>query len=180
MQRRNIEIKARYTDLGRIRVLLQERNARFVGEDRQVDVYFNVPQGRLKLRQGHIENALIYYARPDREGPKQSDVVLYPAPEAGALRAVLAEALGVRVVVNKRREIYFIDNVKFHLDRVDGLGTFVEVEAIDADGTRSPEKLHSQCEAYMQLFGLGADDLLAGSYSDLLTEPQEAAPPASR
>jgi predicted adenylyl cyclase CyaB len=174
MKRRNVEVKARCTHQDAVRDRLRERGARFVGEDRQVDVYFEVPQGRLKLRQGAIENALIYYTRPDREGPKQSDVLLHPAPEGASLRAVLAEALGERVVVNKRREIYFIDNVKFHLDRVEGLGTFVEIEAIDDDGTRSPERLRTQCEAYLQFLGIEASALVAGSYSDLLL--QEAAP----
>ena len=72
------------------------------------------------------------------------------------------------MVVDKRREIYFLDNVKVHLDTVAGLGTFVEIEAIDADGTRPLETLRAQCEELMRAFGIADDDLLALSYSDLL------------
>ena len=130
----NIEIKARTAEQDKIRALLRERAARFVGEDHQIDTYYRVPRGRLKLRQGTIERNLIYYERPDQQGPKASNVMLYkPGPDA-ALKEILTQVLGVLVVVDKRREIYFIDNVKFHLDRVDHLGAFVEIEAIDTDG----------------------------------------------
>jgi adenylate cyclase class 2 len=82
---------------------------------------------------------------------------------------LLSEALGVWQVVKKAREIYFIDNVKFHLDRVEGLGEFVEIEAIDLDGSLGEAHLRNQCEHYLQLFQIKPEDLLAQSYSDLLT-----------
>lgn len=166
----NVEIKARCDDQERIRRLLQARRARFIGEDHQIDTYFRVPHGRLKLREGNIEHHLIHYHRPDQEGPKGSDVLLYkPHPEAG-LKALLTRALGVLVVVDKRREIYFIDNVKFHIDRVEGLGTFVEIEAIDEDGSIGTERLKEQCQHYLDLFDLPPVSLIAVSYSDLLLE----------
>ena len=165
-----IEIKARCTEHGKIRALLQERSARFVGEDHQIDTYFKVPQGRLKLREGTIEHTLIYYERPDQQGPKGSDVTLYKPGAQPGLRALLAKALGVLVVVDKRREIYFIDNVKFHLDRVEGLGTFAEIEAIDEDGTIGEARLQEQCEHYLALFEIDEDDLVRVSYSDLLLQ----------
>lgn len=164
----NIEIKARCTDPERIRRILQQHNARFVGIDTQVDTYFKVPAGRLKLRQGTIENALIYYRRPDQSGPKQADVWLYPCPNGPAMKELLAAALGVRVEVIKRREIYFVDNIKFHIDQVEGLGDFMEIEAIDSDLSIGTEKLRAQCQMFLDLFGIRAEDMLERSYSDML------------
>ena len=170
MSHLNIEIKARSAEQDKIRALLRERAARFVGEDHQIDTYFRVSRGRLKLRQGTIERNLIYYERPDQQGPKASNVMLYkPGPDA-ALMEILTQVLGVLVVVDKRREIYFIDNVKFHLDHVDRLGTFVEIEAIDADGTIGEARLHEQCTHYLDLFGIAEEDLVRVSYSDLLLQ----------
>ena len=164
----NIEIKARCADLGRIRRTLTECDARFIGEDHQIDTYFHVSSGRLKLREGTIERALIHYQREDRPGPKRSEVMLYdPGPE-DTLKALLTRALGVWVAVDKRREIYFIDTVKFHLDQVEGLGAFVEIEAIDEAGTIGVDELHAQCAHYLELFKITPEDLEAGSYSDLL------------
>ena len=163
-----IEIKARARDLDGPRALLEARGARFVGLDHQVDTYFRVPVGRLKLREGAIENALIHYRRENVSGPKHSQVSLYASTPGSTLKGILADALGVDVVVDKRREIYFLDNVKVHLDMVAGLGTFVEIEAIDGDGTRSLETLRAQCEELMRAFGIRDDDLLALSYGDLL------------
>lgn len=166
MQHAIIEFKARCRDHVRIREILKLKNARFVGDDHQIDTYFRVPQGRLKLREGDIENALIFYSRPNQAGPKQSDVALAKVPPQSDLRPVLTKALGVLVAVDKRREIYFVENVKIHLDRVEGLGEFVEVEAIgSADETA---KLRVQCEAFLGEFGLSDTDLIEGSYSDML------------
>lgn len=168
MEKLNIEIKARCEDLGAVRAHLTALGARFVGEDHQIDTYFRVERGRLKLREGTIERALIFYERREVRGLKRSDVILYhPAPST-SLPAILSQALGVRAVVDKRREIYFIDNVKFHLDRVEGLGAFVEIEAIgDADDDEAA--LRAQCAHFLERFGLPADALVAASYSDLLT-----------
>lgn len=163
-----IEIKARCTEPSAVRARLAERFARFVGTDRQCDTYFVVNAGRLKLREGDIENALIFYDRADRHGPKQSNVTLYRPEQASPLKEMLTCAMGIDVVVRKTREIYFVDNVKFHIDVVDGLGTFVEIEAIDDDGTIGPDELRRQCDEYVDLFAITPDDLLSTSYSDML------------
>jgi predicted adenylyl cyclase CyaB len=77
---------------------------------------------------------------------------------------------GIKVVVDKRRKIYFVENVKFHFDTVATLGTFLEVEAIDTDGTIAIEKLQEQCNFYTQFFNIEMNDFIANSYSDLLLE----------
>ncbi len=166
----NIEIKAHCRRPERVRQVLREAGAVFRGTDEQTDVYFRVPKGRLKLRQGTIENALIFYERPDEAGPKRSDVFLYPAAESGLLREVLEKALGVLAVVRKRREIYFLKNIKFHLDSVEGLGDFAEIEVMDTEGSGDCEGLRRQCEDFMRRFGIETKDLLERSYSDMILE----------
>lgn len=169
MKHTNIEIKARCADTERIRKILKSLNARFIGEDHQIDTYFNVPKGRLKLRQGNIENSLIFYRRADSAAPKQSDIVLLKTEPDSGLKDMLTKALGAKVIVDKKREIYFIDNVKFHIDAVKGLGKFVEIEAIDENGDVGREKLLKQCLHYLNTFGIKEVDLIPNSYSDLLS-----------
>lgn len=162
------EIKARCDDHDGYRRLLREAGAREIGRDHQVDTYYDVPRGRLKLRQGTIENNLIHYRRHDEIGPKRSEVHLYSVGNGKDLNAILGSALSVLVEVEKHREIYFTGNVKIHLDRVERLGTFVEIEAIDTDGSHAAEDLQRQCHEWMDRFGIAEDRLVRGSYSDLL------------
>ena len=169
-----IEIKARQADPSLIRSYLREHNTRFKGIDHQVDTYFSVDSGRLKLREGTIENSFIYYDRPIQEGPKRSDVVLSRPENPLELKAVLLAALPVRVVVDKHREIYFINNVKFHIDDVAGLEQFVEIEAIDDDESRTEDELHRQCRFYMSELGIEDEDLISMSYSEMLQEQLSA------
>jgi predicted adenylyl cyclase CyaB len=163
----NVEIKANCVEADRVREILKHRKARFAGIDHQIDTYFRVTEGRLKLRQGNIENNLIAYRRPNHAGPKTSDVSIAPVTGGAQLRSVLETALGVLVTVDKQREIYYIDNVKFHVDQVEGLGEFIEIEACgEVGGDR--EALLGQCRGYMELFGIREEDLVDRSYSDLL------------
>jgi adenylate cyclase, class 2 len=169
MSHNNIEIKARCADASFIRNYLLQSKARFVGVDKQTDTYFNTANGRLKMRQGPIENALIYYNRENKAGPKLSEVKLLPLLEnAELLKEILTKANRVKVVVTKKREIWFIDNVKFHIDEVEGLGSFIEIEAIDTDGSLGMEKITEQCNFYLTAFAINEHDLLTHSYSDLL------------
>lgn len=169
MSHLNVEIKARTTEPGKIREILKSNNADFIGVDHQVDTYLKVNSGRLKLREGNIENHLIYYERENTNGPKKSNVMLYKNNPDSNLKEMLIKSLGVLAVVDKQREIYFIDNVKFHLDSVSGLGPFVEIEAIDKDGSIGYDKLLEQCNYYLNLLPITKDDLVEISYSDLLT-----------
>lgn len=164
----NVEIKARCDNPDRIRTILLDRDASFKGLDHQVDTYFNVPEGRLKLRRGTIEQNLIFYRRPNSTSPKPSDINLVPAEHPERLLNLLNNALGTKVVVDKEREIYFIDNVKFHIDEVKHLGNFIEIEAIDRDESIGEEKLRQQCRHYMELFDIEEEQLVGLSYSDLL------------
>lgn len=164
----NVEIKARVKDLVKFREILLENGANCKGTDEQKDTYFNVSEGRLKLREGTIENNLIYYQRENEAKAKLSEVLLHKPSDNGSLKAILGKVLGVSISVVKSREIYYKENVKFHLDTVEGLGYFVEIEAINTDGSFSKEKLAEQCQYYQDLFGIDKKDLEAYSYSDLL------------
>jgi len=166
----NIEIKARSNNQDLIREILKSHHAEFRGVDHQIDTYLKVNSGRLKLREGNIENSLVHYDRENKEGPKQSNVTLFKSDPKSSLKEILTKALGVLVVVDKSREIYFIDNVKFHIDSVKDLGTFVEIEATDADCSIGKNKLLEQCQHYLDLFKIKHENLISNSYSDLLLE----------
>lgn len=168
MSHLNIEIKARTTRADEIRKMLLDKKAEYKGTDLQTDTYFNVASGRLKLRQGNIENSLIYYHRENIIGLKQSDFDLLPIDGGDALKSILTKALGVKIELKKSREIYYIENVKFHIDTLEGLGNFVEIEAGSMHGNLPVDALREQCAFYMREFGVNDDDLVASSYSDML------------
>ena len=164
----NFEFKATVNELKKIEELLLPLQPAYKGEDHQTDTYFKVPSGRLKLREGNVENALIHYQRSNHATAKQSNVWLYQHQPKAGLKELLTAALGVLVVVEKTRRIYFVDNVKIHLDHVEELGSFVEVEAIDISGNLGLPALQRQCARFEQLFHIKPTQFVAASYSDLL------------
>ncbi len=164
----NIEIKAKCTDPTHIRKILAQRNAILKGTDNQKDTYFKVTNGRLKMREGNIEYSLVHYNREDIFGPKRSDVLYYHPRKEDLVKQQLQKAIGTLVIVNKKREIYYIDNIKFHIDEVENLGSFVEIEAIDKTGTIGAGKLYEQCKEYLSLFQIDDNALINNSYSDML------------
>lgn len=170
----NVEIKANLHNPEHVREILKQKKAYFKGLDHQIDTYFASNQGRLKLREGNIEKSLIYYERKNQAGPKESDILLYRSENAEELKPILEKVLPIRVIVDKKREIYYIDNVKFHVDEVKDLGQFVEIEAIDETGTIGKQTLLEQCEYYIKLFNIQPHDLLEVSYSDLLMSKMNA------
>ena len=164
-----IEIKARCTNPSKVRqLLLQQPKIQFIGVDAQVDTYFKIPSGRLKLREGNIENSLIYYDRENKKDAKKSDVTLYKPTEVASLKAVLLAALPTLIVVEKKREIYFIDHIKFHIDTLSALGSFIEIEVIDANDAMDISEMKEQCQWYMELLDIQKEDLMENSYSDML------------
>lgn len=167
MERKSIEIKATCSDIDKIEQLLVQMDAEFLGIDHQIDTYYNVPIGRMKLREGNIENYLIHYLRNDQEGPKKSFITIFKNTPQSSLKDLLEKALGILTVIDKERKIYFIENVKFHLDKVKNIGTFIEIEALDKKDLYQDADLKKQCEKYMALFSVKENDLVSQSYSDL-------------
>jgi adenylate cyclase, class 2 len=166
----NIEFKAKTDDIEALVQKLQTLNPTFIGIDNQKDTYYNVKMGRLKLREGNIENALIWYEREDFAGAKQSNILLYKHAPDNALKEILQKLQGTKVIVDKQRRIYFVDNVKIHFDAVQNLGTFIEVEAIDIDGSIGIDKLKEQCNFFATFFNIKEYDFMKTSYSDMLID----------
>jgi predicted adenylyl cyclase CyaB len=164
----NVEIKSRVWDPARIKFLV-ESFARTSGEQiEQEDVFFVVPRGRLKLRILSATSAeLIYYEREDGAGPKESSYVLSRSSEPESLRNVLSESLGVRGVVREKRTLYQIGQTRIHLDEVEGLGSFAELEVVmnegqsQTTGVEIAHRLMSQLE-------INPSDLIEHAYIDLL------------
>jgi predicted adenylyl cyclase CyaB len=174
MNIKNFEFKAKVSNLELYENKLLTLGPVFHGMDHQTDTYFNVPNGRLKLREGNIENALINYNRADIAGAKQSDVILYKHTPNVALKKILEQQLGIKTIVDKKRKIYFINHVKFHFDIVQNLGTFLEVEVIDQDGTFTTEELQEQCKQYFDFFELTQEQVIDKSYSDLILNLEQS------
>lgn len=167
----NVEIKARCWDASLVRQYLLSNGAEFRGTDNQTDTYFNVANGRLKLREGNIENNLIYYERNNQAGPKESHFNLVRIEDAKGLKEVLTRSNGIKVIVEKKREIYYIKNAKFHIDEVPGLGSFIEIEAGNIMADLSQKQLEEQCSFYLKELGIEEKDLMEKSYSDMLLQP---------
>jgi predicted adenylyl cyclase CyaB len=165
----NIEIKARCADLAAAREVARRVATARVGLDRQVDTYFCTRAGRLKLRESALSGGqLVPYLRPDSEGPKRSDYQVVPVSDAVGLKRILGEILGVHAVVTKEREIFLCENVRIHLDRVEDLGDFLELEAV-TDGTDAAETEGRRKVAWlMKELGVREGDLVAVSYEGLL------------
>lgn len=171
MNAQNIEIKARLASLAAAREIAVRVATQHVGLQRQVDTYFVSRHGRLKLREIDGRQAqLVWYERPDQPSAKLSDYLLVPVDSPAELKAALASAYGTRVVVDKRREIFLMDNVRIHLDQVVGLGDFLEFEAVLGPGISALDG-QRQVNALALRFGISGDSLIHASYADLLERP---------
>ena len=171
-----VEIKARCRDHETLRRKLKEWGAKFLGRQTEVDIFYHVPRGRLKLRRSESENLLIGYERPDIGGPKHCLVNLYSCRDTEALDRVLAASLGRKLVLKKQRELYVLGNIRFHLDQVERLGTFLEIEVLGKRGVDKVEELRAVCEDFMNRCGVKPEDLVEQAYADLLEElPSEEA-----
>jgi len=165
----NIEVKTSCHNPEEIESILLNNNARYEGSDHQIDTYFNSESGRLKLREGNIENSLIHYYRKEIKGQKKSEVTLYKTKEdTNTLKEILLNILGIKVIVEKTRKIFFINNVKFHIDQVKDLGSFVEIEAIDNTGELEEKQLRKQCADFVSMLGLEEAKFIDQSYSDMV------------
>jgi predicted adenylyl cyclase CyaB len=164
----NIEIKASVADP--LALLAAARN--LVGTEpeiiRQTDTFYQVAEGRLKVREfADGTGELIFYRRPDAEGPKTSEYAISRTTDGAALQKLLATALPVRGIVRKTRQLLLAGRTRIHLDEVEGLGSFMELEVVLAEGE---VPAHGQIEAdeLMRKLGITPDDLVRGAYIDLL------------
>ncbi|MBI2434881.1 MAG: class IV adenylate cyclase [Candidatus Hydrogenedentes bacterium] len=171
---RNIELKARLHDRARAEAACAALEAAHQGDIHQIDTYFRVPEGRLKLREatpGRTE--LVFYHRPDVAGPKGCEYTLETVQPS--IKPLLSDALGVLAIVDKLRTLYLWHNVRIHLDCVKDLGDFLEFEAVlsaefdDADGFRKLERLIAE-------FHLAPEDHLETSYLEMTLKQRPPRP----
>ena len=164
----NVEIKARVRNPARLKSLAEALALTPSQIILQEDIFFEVPRGRLKLRIFAPNSAeLIYYEREDGPGPKESRYSLSQTSEPEALKTVLQKSLGVRGIVRKQRTLYLVGQTRIHLDEVEGLGSFVELEVVlqahqsHADGDQIARGLMLKLE-------IQDSDLVEQAYIDLL------------
>jgi predicted adenylyl cyclase CyaB len=163
----NIEIKARARDFEGIKSRAEKLTDTHVTVIPQEDTFFNTPQGRLKLRVLNDQAELIYYTRPDQQGPKRSDYHIAHIGDPKNLKHVLDLAYGVRGLVKKTRYLYLVGQTRVHLDDVEGLGQFMELEVVMEDGQSDAEG-QKIAEDLMSALGVEKADLIDGAYMDLL------------
>lgn len=168
---RNIEIKARVNDNEQAEAVAVSVAGQAHARVRQVDTYFNIPEGRLKLREERgtgSESELIFYRRADRAGPGPSEYQIARVDSPDELKRILAEVLGVKAVVRKERTVYLLESTRIHLDIVEGLGTFIEFEALIPEGA-GVETGRKTVEALIKAFSIKKEDLVESSYCDLIS-----------
>lgn len=173
---RNVELKARYPDLNKAEQICQELPSSLLGIDHQIDTYFQVSQGRLKLRESTLSGShLIYYERENRQDARESLYEISLVSHPAQLKLLLSKALGIRSVVEKKRKIYLYQHVRIHLDLVERLGTFLEFEAVMSSEMKSAEGVVLVHEL-KERFHILPEWRLSASYGDLLEEQHRIEP----
>lgn len=163
----NLELKARDPDTDNSIAVCKSLGAEDLGTLLQEDVYFNVPRGRLKLRRQRGAVAqLIAYERPDVQGQRESHYRIVEVPNDSEVEDTLAAVLEIVGVIRKSRRLFLFKGVRIHLDRVDGLGSFIEFEGVAQDGSDAARFQDLLVELRWR-FAIDDADLLAGSYCDL-------------
>lgn len=164
----NLEIKANCKDLKRIVGILNSLNVKFLSEGFQRDTYFKVSRGNLKLRETNTgEDYLIWYKRRKKAEPKLSEYYIYQTKKSQNLKNFLKNAFGEKIIIEKIRKIYLYKNVRIHLDRVKGLGNFIELEAVlSKDGMDKESK--GNMNFLVEKLCINKEDLLKSSYSEII------------
>ena len=168
--KRNVEIKARIADMAALTARVKSVADQGPEIIRQEDTFFNSEQGRLKLRKfSDSQGELIYYERPDTGQPAECQYRITPTSEPDKVIDMLSRSHGIRGVIRKTRTLYMDDQTRIHLDEVEGLGTFLELEVVlrpnqdSSDGVQLAQKL-------MDRLGIKPADLVKTAYIDLLPE----------
>jgi predicted adenylyl cyclase CyaB len=174
----NIEIKARIRDWAQFKRRAEALSDTSVEIIPQEDVFFYTRRGRLKLRIFSPMHAqLVWYSRPDSMGPKRSDYLICETDEPDSMKDLLAGALKVRGVVRKTRYLYLIGQTRLHMDDVEGLGTFAELEVVLHPGQSDTDGL-AIADALMRKLEICEEDLIEGAYMDLLEQQSDCSGPS--
>lgn len=169
----NLEVKARVKSISFAQALTRSIHATFIECLNQVDTYFCVEHGRLKLRETNQQRCeLIYYDRPETTNHRLSHFMIYPCQNASSLKDLLGKALGVRNIVTKTRLLYMYDVTRIHLDDVQYLGSFLEFET-PYEG--SHEKARNVTDFLLARFEVQEADFIKSSYVDLMSRKNPGA-----
>lgn len=164
----NIEIKARVHDFKGLQQTAEKLSDTPCQIIPQEDTFFNCPQGRIKLRELDPQcGQLVYYLRQDITGPKHSEYKIFETNDPAGLKLILAEAFGIRGVVSKVRYLYLVGQTRIHLDDVNGLGKFMELEVVLHPGQSDAEG-QSIASFLMQKLGIKDGDLIDTAYMDMM------------
>lgn len=168
---RNIEIKALVTDREQLLAAasaISDSGPQILLQD---DTFFFCESGRLKLRVFADQSAeLIFYQRKDIPGPKTSFYQITPVVEPDLMRDTLAKAYGIEVRVRKERCLYLAGETRIHIDRVEGLGDFMELEVVLRDDQSEAEG-SERAQVLLKALGIESTQLIAGAYADWLKSP---------
>jgi len=169
---KNVEIKARITDYDKVKRLVEDLCHTPIYTEQQKDTFFNSSKGRLKLRESAGESAIIYYDRPNSYEPKQSDIAISFTENPDSLKSVLSKSNGIRGIINKKRILYKYGQTRIHLDDVEGLGNFIELEVVLEHNQTSKD---GETIAYnlMNKFDIQKTDLIDIAYIDLIETNQQ-------
>ncbi len=169
----NVEIKAKITDLQEIKKSIEQLCSSDPTVLNQRDIYYDAKNGRLKLRTFSVnEGELIYYERQNIEGPKRSDYSIYKTTDPVKLNETLNSSLEVIGVVEKRRTVYIYGQTRIHLDEVNNLGNFIELEVV-LKADQDFEEAISIAKEIIETLGISDKDLIKGSYIDLINNGNE-------
>jgi len=163
-----VELKAKIDNIDKVREKILKLNAKFIGKFHQIDTYFNVPKGRLKLREveGKPYAQLIYYERENIATPKKSEVFILEISNPEEFKEKTEKILGVKSVVDKVREVYVYRETKIHLDSVKRLGFFIEFEKETLES--EIEETRSFLEKLMKKLEIRWENLIKSSYGELI------------
>jgi len=165
---RNLEIKVKFDDISLAERIAVEVGAELKDDFIQIDTYFKVGDGRLKMREFNTGGAeLIFYRRDETSDKRWSDYRVLKVHNADELKVLLSEALGVDVIVEKKRKVFLYKNARIHIDEVKELGNFIEFEVIDDGGD-----VDGLMEFLIDKFSLRGSEFVKVSYSDLLKQNQ--------
>jgi predicted adenylyl cyclase CyaB len=167
---RNIEIKARIKNIAGLTVKVAELADKGLVEIYQDDTFFACPNGRLKLRTfSATDGELIFYRRPDQSGPKESVYSIVPVAAPDKINEVLSQAYGQSGRVRKHRTLFLIGRTRVHLDRVEGLGDFLELEVVLAENEPAENGV-TIAQQLLEMLVIPRDNLIEGAYVDLLKQ----------
>ena len=169
-----MELKAQITDRDEIRDLLLKQKAIYIGRYHHIDTYFKTTRGRLKMRElgGQSKTHLIFYEREDVAGPKESKVWKVEVVEPNATKELLSQVLPITVIVEKDREVYMCNSFQVHLDKVERLGEFLELEKEVPNEPDAIQQARVEMEALLKKMDLYQITFQNRAYSEMILDTE--------